>query len=177
MKANGRFPPAALYDKYGRPTLSWRVLILPYLGQNALFTEFRLDEAWDSFENSKLLSRMPPVYKVNLRGQKTEETYYQGFQGNGAIFQGKAGTTLGEIMDGTANTLLVVESARGVPWTKPDDLSYSSTEPLPTIGFRRDGFVAAFCDGSIRFIRRSTREATVRALITRDGGETIGSIP
>ncbi len=33
QKDKGTFPPAAIYDKNGKPLLSWRVLILPYMEQ------------------------------------------------------------------------------------------------------------------------------------------------
>src|SRR5436305_5428399 len=45
---NGRFPPAYRAGKGGKALLSWRVLILPYVEQEALYKEFRLDEPWDS---------------------------------------------------------------------------------------------------------------------------------
>src|SRR5262249_30142494 len=60
---NGAFPPAAVCDKTGKPMLSWRVLILPYIEQDALYKEFKLDEPWDSEHNKKLLAKMPKVYE------------------------------------------------------------------------------------------------------------------
>ena len=61
---NSTLPPAAICDKRGKPLLSWRVLILPYLEQDALFKEFKLDEPWDSEHNKKLLKKMPKVYAI-----------------------------------------------------------------------------------------------------------------
>ena len=48
IASHGSFPPAYTQDNAGKPLLSWRVLILPYIEQDALFKEFHLDEAWDS---------------------------------------------------------------------------------------------------------------------------------
>ncbi|MFO0950294.1 MAG: protein kinase [Isosphaeraceae bacterium] len=62
-KARGRFPSAAIVASDGRPLLSWRVAILPYLGQNPLYQRFRLDEPWDSPHNLPLLREIPDVYK------------------------------------------------------------------------------------------------------------------
>jgi hypothetical protein len=42
--------------------LSWRVHILPFIGFNELYHEFKLDEAWDSPHNIKLLDKMPAIY-------------------------------------------------------------------------------------------------------------------
>jgi hypothetical protein len=58
----GRLPPAAVYGPDGQPLLSWRVLVLPYLGHAGLYQEFHLNEPWDSPHNLALLPRMPAVY-------------------------------------------------------------------------------------------------------------------
>jgi hypothetical protein len=64
---NGRFPPAASRGADDKPLLSWRVMILPYLEQEALYKEFNMDEPWDSEQNKKLLAKMPDIY-VPLNG-------------------------------------------------------------------------------------------------------------
>ena len=55
-------PPAASFDKNGKPMLSWRVMILPFIEQDALYKQFRLEEPWDSEHNKKLLAKMPEVF-------------------------------------------------------------------------------------------------------------------
>ena len=57
----GRFPAAAI-RKGDKALLSWRVAILPFLEQFALYERFHLDEAWDSPHNASLLKEMPRVY-------------------------------------------------------------------------------------------------------------------
>ncbi|HEY2910378.1 MAG TPA: DUF1559 domain-containing protein, partial [Gemmataceae bacterium] len=47
--------PANRTDKDGKPLLSWRVLILPYIEQNNLYQQFKLDEPWDGPNNKKLI--------------------------------------------------------------------------------------------------------------------------
>src|SRR4051794_3818491 len=56
------FPPAVITDPDGKPLLSWRVLLLPFLDEQALYEQFKLDEPWDSPNNKPLLSRMPKVF-------------------------------------------------------------------------------------------------------------------
>ncbi len=64
VEAKGAFPPAYIADKTtGKPLLSWRVAILPYLEREDLFKEFHLDEPWDSQHNKALIPRMPRVYR------------------------------------------------------------------------------------------------------------------
>jgi Protein of unknown function (DUF1559) len=60
---HGTLPPSYSVDKAGKPLLSWRVLILPYLEQQAVYRQFHLDEPWDSPHNIKLLPLMPKVFR------------------------------------------------------------------------------------------------------------------
>src|SRR5205807_5126217 len=59
---HNEFPAAYSTSKDGKPLLSWRVEILPYIEQGALFNEFHLDEPWDSEHNKKLIERMPTIF-------------------------------------------------------------------------------------------------------------------
>src|SRR5437879_3383271 len=58
---NGKLPTDVV-DSNGKRLLSWRVLILPYIEQNNLYKQFKLDEAWDSDQNKKLLAKIPHNY-------------------------------------------------------------------------------------------------------------------
>jgi hypothetical protein len=168
-------PSNAPADKPGEPLLSWRVALLPFLGQEKLYREFKLDEPWDSEHNQKLLARMPAVYAApGVRTRKPYLTYYQAFVGRGAAFEGPRGMRIAEFQDGTSCTLLLAEAASPVPWTKPEDLAYDPAKPLPRLGgLYGEGFNAGFCDGEVRFIRRGIDEQMLRALITRAGGEIV----
>jgi hypothetical protein len=174
----GFFPAHALYSTDGKPLLSWRVLILPYLDQEKLYKEFRLDEPWDSDHNKKLLAKMPKVFLQPGSPAGTTETFYQAFVGKGASFEGKAGVRYpASFTDGTSNTILYVEAAKGVPWTKPADLAFDPDpkKPLPKLGGHfRGGFNVAMCDVSVRFISKQVSDQTLRAAITRNGGEVLG---
>ena len=60
-----RFPPAVILGKDGKGTVphSWRVELLPQLGQQALYDQYRFDEPWDRAHNKQLLSKMPAVFR------------------------------------------------------------------------------------------------------------------
>jgi multidrug resistance efflux pump/WD40 repeat protein len=171
------FPPAATFDKEGKPLLSWRVQLLPFVGQEVLYKEFHLDEPWDSEHNKTLLSKMPKVYVRPDGKGNPGETNYLGFVGNGAFFDGKNGLRYPQAFtDGTSNTIMIVEAAKAVPWTKPEDLPFDPAKPPPRIGNRGDGsdvFRVAMCDGSVHTFSNNMKPETLKAFITRDGDEII----
>jgi RNA polymerase sigma factor (sigma-70 family) len=171
----GRLPALAIFGQNGRPQLSWRVAILPFLDQDTLYQLFRLDEPWDSDHNKKLLDNMPAVFRSPAAKGKQPTTPYQVFIGKGAPFHGNAGPRLTQFADGTSNTIMVVESARPVPWTKPEELLFDANHDMPKLGgIARDGFQALMADGAVRFFPNATDADTLRAAITHAGGENFG---
>ncbi len=173
----GKLPPAAITSKGGKPLLSWRVAILPYIEQGDLYNRFKLDEPWDSPDNKKLIAEMPKTYLCpSVANPKPGTTTYMAITGKGAAFEGKEGLGFRDITDGTSQTLLVVESAEAVPWTKPDDLPIDAdpARPLAKPGSKHPGgFIALFGDGSVKFLKSTLDPKTLRALMTRAGNEVI----
>ena len=163
-------------DPDGKPLLSWRVLLLPFLEQNALYQKFKLDEPWDSPTNKALLSQMPNVYRCPSwpGGDTSENSIYQVLIGPGTLFEKAEGTPIAEVTDGTSNTLMVVESKAPIPWSQPSGLAFTPKTPIQGLGSAHPGgFNALIADGSVKFIKTSISEATLDALVTRNGGEVI----
>ena len=179
--AFGSFPPAAAYDKDGKPLLSWRVLLLPYLEERGLYEQFHLDEAWDSPNNKPLADRMPSMFRCPSAELSQGLTTYGIIVDPRSMFTGKpTGVPVSSVIDGTSRTLLVVEATSPVPWTKPGNLSLASNEPVLGMGSKHQGgFNAAMADASVRFIRTAGNDAIsaqeLRALITRDGHEEVAA--
>ncbi len=169
------YPPQAIFDKDGKPLLSWRVLLLPYLGQNDLYKEFRLDESWDSPDNKKLLAKMPGVFKAPVQTTNAHGTIYQGLHGTGAFFQGKRGMLMADCLDGVSCTIAVIEAAKDVPWTKPEDVPFDAKNPLFKRGgvSPKKGFHALFIDGHVSFLPRTVTDEQLVPLITRNAGDKI----
>jgi hypothetical protein len=173
------FPPAAITDKNGKPLLSWRVAVLPYIEQDQLYQRFRMDEPWDSEHNKKLLEMMPVTYRMPpADGQEPKEketkTHYRVFHGKGAVFEGTTGIKISDIKDGTSNTILIVEAEDAVPWTKPDELPFDPKKDPPKVGLKgMDKFNAAFADGSVHTMSKKIDKDVLKALITRSGGENV----
>lgn len=179
--AQGGFPAPAITSKDGKPLLSWRVKILPYIEEDRLYKQFKLDEPWDSDHNKKLINRIPKIYQnPNLKLENGKTTYLVP-TGKGGLFanQGKD-VKLNSVTDGTSNTIMVVEvpANMAVTWTKPEDWEVSGTEAVDKfLAGLKDGFNAAFADGSVRFIAKKVEPKILKALLTPDGGEVIQNIP
>ncbi|MBX9625655.1 MAG: DUF1559 domain-containing protein [Gemmataceae bacterium] len=167
----GRLPAAALtnppHDPKGKPLLSWRVAILPYVEGETLYRQFKLDEPWDSPHNKKLIPLMPKVYQSpEAPPGEPGTTYYKVFVGGGAMFEPRAGRSIFSVRDGSSNTFMVAEGGDPVIWTKPDDFAYDPKGPLPPLGLPgRPGFNVAMGDTSVRFVRAGVPERTLRLLI------------
>jgi prepilin-type processing-associated H-X9-DG protein len=178
ISANGAFPKAAITDKDGKPLLSWRVAILPFIEQQPLYNKFKRDEPWDSPHNKALLKEIPLTYLCPSRSDaEPSTTIYRVLTGQGTLFEGDKTIGLADVTDGTSNTVMVVESNEPVPWTKPDaELVFDPTAPPSLYGAGSShpgGFNAGFADGSVRFIGSSIDAGVFRSLVTRNGGEVI----
>jgi hypothetical protein len=184
----GEWLAPAICDVTGRPLLSWRVAILPFIDENDLYKQFHLDEPWDSQHNLALLPRMPRIYAAANGAADAYTTPYQAFVGPGTALEGPGLRFPRDFPDGSANTILIVEARDTVPWTKPVDLLFDPLGPLPTLGrahlpgrlifgAQRQQDVAAHIttvDGGARLLRPGISEATLRAAITRNGNDELG---
>src|SRR5579884_1999159 len=125
---HGRLPPAVVYGECEEPLLSWRVLILPFIEQEELYNQFRLNEPLNSPHNLRLLEKMPATFappRWKRSNVPPHHTVCHVFRGKGAAFEdGQELKVDRDFVDGSSNTLLVVEAGPPVPWTKPDDLLY-----------------------------------------------------
>jgi Protein of unknown function (DUF1559)/Domain of unknown function (DUF4190) len=178
--------PTNIYSKDGKPLLSWRVRILPFIEQNDLYRRFKLDEPWDGPNNIKLLPLMPKTYLIPNPKAREEiadgKTYYQMFVGPHALYSGKAPADLERqesggpnyksafTIKGTSQTFLIVEAGTTVPWTKPEDLPFDRDGPLPQLGGHHNGirFQAAFADCSVRSISSTVSDNTIKWAIRSD---------
>ena len=187
----GCFPPAYVADEKGRPMHSWRVLILPFVEEQALYAQYRFDEPWNGPNNSKLAGARVLAYQCPEQGAggTSAMTSYVAVVGPGTAWPGATSARLTDIRDGTADTLLVVEMAdSGIHWMQPRDMDaatmatavnsksgtgISSHHRDPGWRGQRLGANVGFADGHVRFLPTGTSETTVRALVTAGGGEPI----
>lgn len=263
--------PADIPDKNGKAILSWRVEILPFMEQDALYKQFRKNESWDSEHNLQLLSKMPEVLRVGFEAPGATHTCYQRFALVGGVWQmqdpfgagamgGEAGSggpgaggalpgiggpppglpggtsgprptgsgggapglpgpggtsgpppagfgaplggpglggggglrageggglggfavptrfpvSFAEITDGTSNTIGVIEAGPAVAWTKPDDIEYDASKPVPKlVGPFANVRNVVMMDGTTSSWKPVIEDRVMRMLISPNDGNVI----
>lgn len=172
--------PTDIFDDNDQPLLSWRVQILPFIEQNALYEKFNLDEPWDSETNLPLVEQMPDFLKsadLELNMGQQGHTNFLFVTGENMGGVGKPERyTFANITDGTSNTIgiLEVNGDAAVPWTKPEDYVVNEMNPRADLGgLRPSGFYAGIMDGSIRLIENDIDPEILYQLFTPSGGEIV----
>ncbi len=156
LRGEQALPLPASFSKDGKPLLSWRVYILPYMEQDSLFKQFHLDEPWDSPHNRTLIDKMPSIYRMPMSKTEKGRTNYLLPVGGGAVFEADKPTKFKEITDGTSNTIMAVEADddHAVIWTKPEDLQFDPKDPTKGLGRFYNGCLhVGFCDGSVHHMQ------------------------
>ncbi|HZL89303.1 MAG TPA: DUF1559 domain-containing protein [Pirellulaceae bacterium] len=175
-------PPPYIADAQGRPMHSWRVLILPELGEQELYDQYHFDEPWDGPNNRQLHDRIVDVYRCpqdhpNRWNTAARQTSYVVIAGPGTIFPGgRKKMSVAQIAngDGCSNTLLVVEiHDSGIHWMEPRDLDLATMDfqingkRAASISSNHEGGVmVAMVDGFVRYLDERTPPNVVRQLIT-----------
>jgi len=176
--ANGRMPSAAICDKNGKPLLSWRVAILPYIEQDNIYNSFKLDEPWDSEHNMKVGSKIRvKVYedpRMPSDPTKPQTTYYKVFVGKDAGFEVSKPLNFAQFLDGLSNTVMVAAAGEPVIWWKPEDFEFDAKKKVPDVTKPFDVLLVAMFDGSVRALQPKNIkdfDTMLKSLITRAGGE------
>jgi hypothetical protein len=191
--AYGSFPPAYIADENGIPRHSWRVLLLPFVEAEALYSEYDFSEPWNGPNNIKLLNRMPPAYACpSSPDSDAGLTLYVAVVGEETAWPGEAARTRAQILDGAEHTVHVIESDHGVPWLEPRDASLAqalemlTSRDLTTSRNHTDGDFfycswaarhVAWLDGRVEFLRIGIERETASAMLGASNGVAEGFDP
>ncbi len=153
------FPPAFTVDANGKPLHSWRTLLLPYMEQQALYSQIDLNKPWDDPVNQPFNSMVVPTYSCpSAPVNSPEKTTYQVILDPSGIFSGPTPCPMQNILDGTSNTLLVVETPMdaAVPWMSPQDSNMAAfLGRSNAVLHHTGGSNCAMADGSVTFMSSS----------------------
>lgn len=180
----GCLPPAYIADAQGKPMHSWRVLILPCMGQDALYARYNFNEPWDGPNNKKLHSTLVGVYSC-LSDNKNPgtDTSYVAVVGPGTAWPGATSTSKSMVTDGLSNSILLVEVANsGIHWMEPRDLPVAAVSaginPKSGLGISSahpGGVNVSLMDWQHIFLSETTPVEVLNALLTIRGGERLSN--
>jgi prepilin-type processing-associated H-X9-DG protein len=173
--AYGCFPPAYLADRNGRPIHSWRVLILPWLEQKAIYDRYRFDEPWDGPNNRKLHDLIVSPYVCPSHPRPGHSTAYAAVVGPETAWRKTESMRLEDVDDGPEQTILLVEiSAPSIHWMEPRDLEFDrmsftingSNDSAGLSSSHPGGANILLVDGAARWLSDRMAPKWLRALLT-----------
>ena len=173
-RRHGALPPAFSVDENGRPLHSWRVLLLPYLGDDSpaeLYAQIRLDEPWDSEHNRQFHARNLDIYRCPSADKNDGETSYSVIVGDELLFDKEGRERL--LTGLKRHVVLLTERKEGVCWMRPDaEISQQAAESDlingsdTSIGSKHTGGVnIALRDGSAGFMSETVSQDGFRELL------------
>ena len=168
--------PTGIRDDQDKLLLSWRVQILPFIEEQALYEQFHLDEPWDSEHNIKLLAQMPEVFKHPNIPVAPGKTIYQTPVGDDTMFPvDDSDSRFRDVLDGLSNTVMAVQTdaVSAVEWTKPSDWEADLKAPFKGLAIRGGSFEVLFGDGAVISLTKEIGEATMSAILTRANREFV----
>jgi hypothetical protein len=177
----GCFPPAYVTDRDGIPMHSWRVLILPFLGQHEVYNAYVFDEAWNGPNNRKLAGKIGNIYlRLGLDSVQLYTTSFVAVVGSQTMWHGSQPTNRNNLGDGSHDTLLMVEVPDGrFLWMEPRDLEFGNMSfgindgSGRGLGSRLGGARVVSADGTLHTLPDDFHADKLKAMLTANGGERI----
>ncbi len=170
-----KLPSTVIVDESGeKPLLSWRVAILPYIGEDELYQQFHLDEPWDSPHNITLLEKMPDCFRKPNGSIQPGYTTYVAPVNEQTLLMSDQSMVFADVTDGLSNTIMLVEliDEAAVPWTAPIDLDLDMDAPTENlVADGRPVFQVLMGDGSTQLLAASIDLDVLRAMFTRSAGD------
>jgi len=132
QQVHGTYPPPYLKDQDGRPTHSWRVLILPFLEEKELYDSYDFSQPWNGPNNRKLAQRMPECYRSpQSRDGQPFATTYVAIVGAQTAWPTDGRVQFDDIRDGVSRTILLVEIDNSdIDWMEPRDVTFDEAISL-----------------------------------------------
>lgn len=178
----GQYPQPSVFDATGRPMLSWRLAIKPFLDCTPDYNYWDFREPWNSPVNQKLLDRPQYVFRcpsgAAARIPDSPVTSYVALVGHRALRRtDDSFDSRSQSSETAPQSFVLLEMAdSGIPWTEPRDLSARDVPLLQALVLHTPhqhsngyffhstpGLNAAVLDGDAVFLFRNEPAANLLA--------------
>ncbi len=153
---HGSFPPIVTKDAEGRPLQSWRVLILPYLEEKALYDRIDLSQPWDAPVNQPLHAQCPKIYQCLEASLQEGYTSYHAILGSKAWNQKSDDRPRGvDAQLALIDNVMVSESYRDhtIQWMHPKESDWKAPhKAIPSTTKKKIHAHVLLVDGSVRSV-------------------------
>ncbi len=169
------FPDAAIRGAAGGELLSWRVKLLPFLEQQALYKAIRRDAAWDAEVNRQVTQTVVPNFGTPDHNGQMTNIRIPVIPGS-MYADPAASKSFRSITDGTSNTiaLAVAPADQAVPWTRPGLWKLDADRLVESFFGDRDTVPVLMFDGAAIVLDRAKVDAeTLQGMLTIAGGEVV----
>lgn len=182
--AYGCFPPAYVCDEDGKPMHSWRVLILPFVEEQALYDRYDFSEPWDGPNNSRLAMASQSLLRSfqcpsgGLEG--TPLVNYVAVVGPETMWPGSKCKRLSKPYDSDVRTIMLVEITNSdIHWMEPRDLTFEQAiagiQPESGLGISSEhpsGIHYVTASGGVYALKRNIDPKELRKLLTVDPSDS-----
>ncbi|MEO1523787.1 MAG: DUF1559 domain-containing protein [Planctomycetota bacterium] len=135
--------------------LSWRVHLLPWLGQKDLHDRFHFDEPWDSDHNLRLVAEMPKVYGADPTKGRSP------YRGIDRVLRSCVDDWPSPRASSRKLAVIFAGPERAAIWTRPSLLSWRDV-----IENRSNGVSGAFLNGSLVNVPGNTSASKWTAVLS-----------
>lgn len=176
---HGGLPPAHTTNRAGRPMHTWRVLLLPYLGEKSLYSQINRNEPWDNTANRRLSGLMPEHYRSPLEAERHgATTSYFAVLGSHAPWWSTGDVKPWEAA-GSDEIMLIELVGSKTPWMEPRDLTLEQVldilrpENGSGVGGRGGEVNYLTVSGKVRTIDPKIDRESLRKLLLGEVGESV----
>lgn len=172
----GHLPPAYTVDTDGRKLHSWRVLILPYLGEERLYQSIDLQKPWDDPVNQQARQTAPAIYQCGYNQLEPAFTSYLANVASDKFFvpagQTKSRSNLATRDEQEMIMVFEVNSEMAVEWMSPRDGDLKTIRRLIEVNNlpHLSAFQAILAEGQAIaiFLSSKNRESMIHRFVEDD---------
>lgn len=147
-----------LYSNNMHEDISWRVKILPFVEQNAMYDQMDLTKSPTDSQNAAFAEKMPTLFGND--GKMATACWIK-----------STVERFADITDGSSNTIMLLETPEGRPWLENKPLSVD--EAVEVVTGLEDGadVVAVRYDGSVLMLSNQNQADELRAMFSPKDGQ------